>query len=143
MALIGLLWLGLLLGLAWLTIVGDWFAMDTNEAYYRALISGVADAFTMLMLLPLLLLCALPSALVVGLLFYRRQKKGDRDMEERLPIFWRVENILFAVQEQIGAILPQLARPIIMAHAIAGFVKTFLLDLKQIITREKKRHVSE
>jgi hypothetical protein len=143
MALIGILWLGLLLGLAWLTVVGDWFAMDTNEAYYRALVSGIADAFTMLMLLPLLLLCAIPSALAVGLLVYRRQRRSERDTEERLPIFWRVENVLIAVQEQIAAILPQLGRPIISAYAIASFVKTFLLDLKRIITREKKRHVSE
>lgn len=143
MTLIGILWLGLIVGLLWLTVVGDWFAMDTNQAYYRNLISGVADGFTILMLLPVLLLCAVPSALLMGLLVYRRQRAGDRGKEAQLPIFWRLENTLVTVQQQIGVFLPKLSRPVIAGHALVSFVETFLLDLKRIITREKKQHVSE
>ena len=46
-----LAWIVLILGLFWLTVAGGWFAMDTNAAYYRGLASGVADTFTIIMLL--------------------------------------------------------------------------------------------
>ena len=135
LAVITLLWLGLILTLLWLAVVGRWFAMDTNQEYYRALASGLADAFTILMLTPFLLLCALPSAAAIAFTVYRRQRKGDpATVQKSLPLFWRVENMVLTIQAKVEAFMPKLAQPIITAHAAAAFVRTLLQEIKEIIT---------
>jgi len=142
MALVTLLWLGLALLLFWLAVAGEWFSVDTDQAYYRTLISGLADVVMILTLLPLLLLCVLPSALALGLVVYRRSKKKEAPVEpEKLPLFWRVENIVIEVQQRLETILPKVARPVISAHAAVAFVRKFLKELRGIITREIDRYV--
>jgi hypothetical protein len=127
----------------WLSVVGNWFAMDTNQTYYRSLLSGVADAFTIIMLMPLLLLCALPSAGAAGLYFYRRQRKKEKGPQEQsLPILWRVENAITSVRGTVDRVTPKMARPVIDAHAKVAYARTFLKRLKEIITQEINRYVN-
>lgn len=141
--LVALLWLGLVLGLLWLTIVGSWFAMDTNQEYYRALVSGVADAFTILMLSPLLVLCAIPIVLAAGLIVYRRRRKGDREPgPESLPIMWRIENVVSSVRSRVDGTTPKVAQPIINAYGAVTYLRTFYRRLKEIISQEIDRYVN-
>lgn len=143
LVLVALLWLGLILGMLWLSVAGRWFAMDTNQVYYRSLISGVADAFAIIMLMPLLLLCALPTAAFVGLFFYQRQrKKAKAQQGESLPILWRVENAVSSVRATTDRVTPKLADPVITAHATVAYVRIFLRRLKEIITEEINRYVN-
>lgn len=142
MALLGLLWLALILGMLWLSVVGSWFHVDTNQAYYRGLISGVADAFTIIMLAPFLLLCALPIVATVALLIWRRQRrKAQPAGPDKLPLFWRVENIVDGIRSRVATTTPKVARPVISAHAAAAYARTFLGQIKQIISREINRYV--
>lgn len=139
--LVALLWLGVTLLLLWLAVVGKWFAVDTDQAYYRTLLSGIADIVLILSLLPLLLLCALPSGLAVGLAFYRRSKKrAAPDQPEKLPFFWRVENIVIRVNGRLEEVLPKVARPVASAYALVAFVRAFMRELREIITREINRY---
>lgn len=143
LGLVVLLWIGLIVAMLWLSVVGSWFAIDTRQAYYRSLLSGVADAFTIIMLMPLLLLCALPSAGAVGLYFYNRQSKKEKGpQDESLPILWRVENAISSVRGTTDRLTPKMARPVISAHATVAFARTFLKRLKEIITQEINRYVN-
>lgn len=143
MVLVALLWLVVTLLLLWLTVAGEWFAIDTDQAYYRTLVSGISDFLLILAILPLLLLCALPSALTVGLVVYRRKQKQARPPEpEKLPLLWRVENGIKQVEQRLAQdILPKVAQPVISAHALVAFVKAFVRELREIITREINRYV--
>lgn len=140
---VAMLWLGLILGLLWLTVAGSWFAMDTNQEYYRALVSGVADAFTILMLTPLLVLCALPTVLASGLAVYRRQRRAEREPRpESLPLMWRIENLVSSVRGRVDEFTPKLARPIVNAHGAVAFIRTFYRQLKEIISQEISKYVN-
>lgn len=142
MGLLALLWLSLILGMLWLTVAGSWFNVDTNREYYRGLISGVADAFTVIMLAPLLLLCALPLIGAVAFVIWRRQRrKAQPAGAEKLPLFWRVENIVSALRARVDTTMPKVARPVISTHAMSAYVRTLLAQIKEIVSREINRYV--
>lgn len=130
------LWLALLLAMIWVSIAGEWFAMDTNQAYYRELLSGIADVVTMLLLAPMLLLCALPIAGAIGLMVYRRRKKDDSgDKEPSLPLFWRIENKVIMVHDAVARAVPKLARPVINGHSTIAYLKQLVLEVKRLLGR--------
>lgn len=139
-----ILWLGLILGMSWLAVAGDWFAMDTNQPYFRGLFSGVADAFTILMLTPILALCATPTILAGALTVYRRRRRKEKEGQEpSLPLMWRVENVVISIRETVSNAAPKVARPLITAHGMATFATTFLHELKQIILQEIDKDVDD
>lgn len=135
--------LGVVLALLWLTVVGDWFAVDTNQEYFRVLTSGIADALTVLFIAPMLLLCAIPIAIPIGLAIYRRQQKKVAPVgAPQLPLLWRVENRLVSFQRTLNEkVLPRVAQPIASAYAAAAYVRTFFQQLRKIISREINRYV--
>lgn len=130
-------WLVLIGVLIWLAVAGDWFAMDTNQSDVRQLVSGVADVFTMLMLVPPLLLCAVPIVASVALVIVRRQRAADKAAgSPSLPLFWRIENVITSVRDTVADTMPRLANPVINAHATAAFIKRFFIVLKRTISQE-------
>lgn len=134
-------WVALILGLIWLSVAGEWFAMDTNQAHYRQLFSAIADVVTMLMLAPMLLLCALPVVGAVALGVYQRRRRADAAaVPAKLPLFWRIENVVISIHDSVARLMPKLARPVINAHAMAAFVRRFLTEVKQIVSQEKTRN---
>lgn len=140
-SLTALAWLLSILGLIWLSIAGEWFAIDTNQTHYRELLSGVADVVTMLLLMPLLLLCALPIVGAVALVVYRKRKKDDSTPSEpSLPLFWRIENKVVMVHDAVARATPKLAKPVINAHSMVSFIKRLVLEVKLFITQEIGRN---
>jgi hypothetical protein len=134
-------WIVLIVALIWLAVAGEWFAMDTNQAYYRGLISAVADIFTMLMLTPLLILCSLPVLAALAYPIYlRRRRAAKTESAESLPLFWRAENIITSIRDGVDHSIPRVARPIISAHAFAALVRRFLIEVKQVISQEILRN---
>lgn len=133
-----LAWLVLIGALFWLAVAGNWFAMDTNQIHYRQLISGVADTLTMIMMTPLLLLCAIPTVGVIALAVAQRQraKEAPAGEETSLPLFWKIENIITEIHDTIARTLPRVAKPLIDAHATASYVKRFILVIKRTISQE-------
>lgn len=139
--LVALAWIVLVAALFWLSIAGDWFAIDTDQTTYRHLLSGLADVVTILALLPLLLLCALPSIGAIALVVYRRQRKtAAAPQAPSLPLLWRIENIVRDARDKSAAALPRIARPVINAHATGAFIRKLILELKQIIRQEISRN---
>lgn len=137
MGLVFFLWIALFLGMIWLSVAGEWFAMDTNQEHYRQLFSGVADVFTMLLLTPMLLLCALPIVGTVGVVVYRRKKRSeDPDTAPKLPLFWRIENKVDDVRDMVARTMPRLAQPVINMHSTVAFVKQLIFELKRFIRQE-------
>ena len=114
--------------------------MDTNQEYYRGLLSGVADVVTMLLLAPLLLLCALPIAGAVGLVVYRKRKKDDSGDEASLPLFWKIENKVIMVHNAVARSMPKLARPVINAHSTVAFVRQLVTEVKRFFKQEIGRN---
>ncbi len=134
--LVALAWIVFVALLFWLSIAGEWFAMDTDQLNNRQLFSGLADVVTILALLPLLLLCALPSVGAIALVVYRRQRKTAAPQAPSLPLLWRIENIVRDARDKSAAALPKIARPVINAHATGAFIRRLILELKQIIRQE-------
>lgn len=142
LGLVAFLWLLLIMGLAWLTVAGRWFYVDTNQEYYRGLVSGVADAVTILMLAPLILLCTLPLAAAVGVAVWRRKRRKEAATPYgALAIFWRIESLISRIGAGIGTFMPRLAQPVISAHAAATYVRVLLQQIKNILSREIDRYV--
>lgn len=132
-----LLWVTAILGLFWLTIAGDWFAMDTNEESMRQTISGVADFVTIFAIAPWLIVCALPTILPIALVINQRQKakaKAEQGEPEKLPIFWRIENQLTNITSKIESVLPKVARPVITLNATIAFIQGLFRALKRQLT---------
>lgn len=142
LGLVALLWLLLTVGLLWLTVAGKWFYIDTNQEYYRGLVSGVADAFTVLLLMSLILLCAVPLIGAVAFAVWRlRSRKPDGDRYGKLPLFWRVDNLIMRIQLAAGSVLPKVAGPFISVFGAVAYVRTLLQEIKKIISREINRYV--
>lgn len=136
LGLVALAWIVLVGVLFWLAIAGEWFAMDTDQARFRQLLSAIADIVTILALAPLLLLCAVPSVGAIGLYVYRRQRKADAPQAPSLPLFWRIENVVRTIRDRTAATLPKIARPVINAHATGAFIQRLIIEVKQIIRQE-------
>lgn len=134
-------WLVLILTMIWLSIAGSWFAIDTDQERYRALLSGIADIVTILLLTPMLLLCAVPIIGAIAFTVYRRRKKAEAIAAgPSLPLFWRIENIVASVRDSVARTTPKIARPVINAHAMAAFIRRFIFELKQLFTQERIRN---
>jgi hypothetical protein len=113
--------------LIWLTIGGG------GDEGTRSTVSGVADIFTILFVLPITLLCAIVPVGVTGLIIYgRRQQWGPLRWLQRT--LWKAEDTVVKVNVKTNEIAPKVARPVISLHAVMAYIKTFLTYLKRILT---------
>jgi hypothetical protein len=113
--------------LVWLTIGGG------GDETTRSTVSGVADIFTILFILPATLLCAIVPLGVTGLIIYgRRQEWAPLRWLQRT--LWKAEDTVVKVNLKTNEIVPKVARPLISLHAIVAYIKIFLTYLKRILT---------
>lgn len=142
LGIIALVWLLLIVGLIWLTVAGRWFHVDTSQEYYRSLVSGVADAFLVLMLLPFMIVCAVPPVAAIGFVVWRhRRQKAQPDSYGKLPLFWRLDNVVTRVRSAAAASTPKLANPVITVHSTASYLRTLLQEIRKTFSREINRYV--
>lgn len=131
------LWVSAILGLLWLAIAGEWFAMNTNQESMRQTMSGAADFIAIVAMAPWLIICALPTILPIALVINRRQKANEQakqTKEAKLPIFWRIENQLTNVSGKIEPLLPKIAQPVITLNAGIAFIETMIRKLLNLPT---------
>ena len=115
--------------------------METNQGHYRQLFSGVADIVTMLLVAPMLLLCALPTVGAIAFVVYRRKKKAESaPAEPGLPIFWRIENKVIALHDAVARATPKVTQPLINAHGWAAYIKQIIEDFRRILQQERNRY---
>jgi hypothetical protein len=123
-AVIALVVLGLLF---WVTLIqpGD------NS---RETVSGIASAVVILASLPMMLLCALPSALFIGL--YMQGRKREMAPIRRLQtIFWRIDNLVLRLQSAVNGTTPKVAGVVIKGHAAVMFVRNLVNQFINLLKR--------
>lgn len=114
--------------LAWLTVGRG------GDESTSTVVSGVADIFTIMFILPTTLLCAIVPLGAVGLFVYGRQQKWA-PFQRLQRIFWKAEDTVIQVHNKTEEISPKVARPVIWLHAVVAYIKTFLTEVKHILTR--------
>jgi len=117
--------------------------MDTNQAAYRSLVSGAADAVIVLFITPMLLLCALPTVGILALMVQGRRREPEPRSwtESGRRLLWQVENGVTAVRQRLEQdVLPAVARPVTSAYALAAFARTLWKEIAEMISRENRTH---
>lgn len=125
-----------LAGLAVLVLIGlmIWGTLSPHITGTREFASGMADLIVILTIVPLMLLCAIFPAAVLGYVVYRRQQP-KREHGRFRTLFWRLETLLEKTSTRTETILPKAANPIIAGHAWATFWRTLIDQFKYYFTR--------
>ncbi len=136
------LWAIVLAAMLWVSLVGEWFAINTNQEMFRPMFSGIADIVIIVLVSMCGLMLLIPIALF-GYGFYtvadrrerQRQVHEQAQLPEPLPIMWRIENMVERVRQITADTLPLVARPVLRSYAIAAFWRTLWNEIKRIVTR--------
>jgi hypothetical protein len=123
-ALIALVMIGLLF---WVTLIQP----GENS---RETVSGIASAVIILVSIPMTLLCALPSALIIGLTLQSRQK-GQAPIKRIQKSFWWLDNLVLRIQSTVNETVPKVANPVVKGHAAAAYVRTLLNKIINLLNR--------
>lgn len=106
-------------------------------------VSALADIIIIFTILPLMLLCALPTLLFAGVVVYRRQSRKEKEERGEVVaehgrlqrLFWWIDNLLTQVQTVIQTYAPKLAKPVINFNAFLAYVAAFWQQLKALFSR--------
>lgn len=123
-AVIGLIVIGLLF---WVTLV-----QPGEES--RETVSGLASAVVILASIPMLLVCAIPSLLIIGLTVQARQKEMA-PIKRVQTIFWRIDSLVLRIQSAVNESVPKVADVVIRGHAAMAFVRNLLNKLTNLLKR--------
>jgi hypothetical protein len=94
-------------------------------------ISGMADAATILGIIPLLLLCAIiPTLAVVATV--QGKRRGIAPILQLQLLFWRLDGAMSSLKQTIGRLAQKLANPFITIQAALAFVRSFLRRVASI-----------
>ncbi len=135
-AIISLLWFVTLFAMLWVTVIGSWFGLDTQQEFYRELFRGVADIVLIVLFGFWFLIGMVPlTAFGFGWSKWRTWRNQRPPGPKPLPIMWRIENMVVLAGDKVAMTLPLIARPVILAYGIAGFVRASFIEVKKILTR--------
>jgi hypothetical protein len=123
-AVIALVVVGLLF---WITLI------QPGEAS-RELVGGIAASVVILVSMPMTILCALPSILVI-VLFLQGRKKGTAPIKRVQTIFWRIDALGLRAQTAVNQFAPKAAGLVIKAHGIAAYGRNLLNQLINLLKR--------
>lgn len=129
------LYIYLPLGLASMAIVALvvlmlWGALSPSIVGTREFASGLADIVIILTIMPLLLLCAIVPAGVVGYAVYRR-KQPQREHGRLQSLFWRLDGLVNKAHDKAETALPKAANPVISGHARMTYWRAFFEKIKR------------
>ncbi|HUS94588.1 MAG TPA: hypothetical protein VMZ24_05365 [Patescibacteria group bacterium] len=94
-------------------------------------ISGIADAFTILGIIPLLLLCAIFPTLWIGA-FIQGKRRGMAPLRQLQLLLWRLDGGITSVRRVIQRIAQKLANPVIIFQAFFAFVRSILHSIARL-----------
>lgn len=102
--------------------------------------SALADVTIILFSIPMMLLCALGPALLIGLVTFNRKRRqqGIPHMEDggRLQVlFWKLDLFIQQAQTKTIETAPKVADPIIKAAAQWAYLGAFLKKLRSYLKR--------
>lgn len=139
-----LLYVYIPIALASLIVIGlvgllFWRVFSPDVEGTRQFASALADVIIIGTTVPLMLLCAIGPASLIGVAVYRRNRKqpeGDPQPYGRLQtLLWRLDALVANIQAKLAETLPRIARPIVEAYARAAYLHTFLEHVKKIFSR--------
>jgi hypothetical protein len=100
----------------------------------RETVSGIASAVVILVSIPMTLLCAIPSVLIIGLTIQSRQK-GQAPIKRVQTIFWRLDSLILRIQSAVNDFVPKAANIVIKGHTALAYVRTLLNKLINLLKR--------
>ena len=111
-----------------------YLALFPPNEYTSQTISGMADAATIIGIIPLLLLCAIfPTLAIVATV--QGKSRGIAPIRQLQLLLWRLDGGIYGVRQVIGRIAQRVANPFIAVQAAFAFVSTLL---KRIVSLFKK-----
>lgn len=111
-----------------------WVALIQPGEASRETVGGIADAVIILVSIPMMLLCAIPSILFIAITIQGR-KKGMAPLKRVQVLFWRLDNIVLRIQSTIQRTMPKIAAPVISGHALVAYVRNLLTQLVNLLKR--------
>jgi hypothetical protein len=111
-----------------------WGTFSTSVVGTQEFASSLADIILVLTIMPLLLLCAIPSALAIGLVVYRRQNRESRPSHGwLLRLLWRLDNLVARIHDGTEQTLPKVVGPLISGHAWAAYWQALTAQVKKTL----------
>jgi hypothetical protein len=128
--------------LIYLLIIAIWPPYEDT----RLFLSGMADIFLILFMLPVVLIFGLLLIGIFGGAIYwqqSRKESGEPSLQRKYGrlrlLLWRLDQRLSKLYQQIDKQMPLLARPIIRFNALMAYVNSWLSQL----TKQMYRHDTE
>ena len=102
--------------------------------------SALADVTIILFSIPLMALCAVGPAMLVGIIAFSRdrRKKGIPRMDDggRIQeLLWKMDNLVHQVQTKTVEITPRIAKPVIETNARLAYLHAFLKQIQSYLKR--------
>jgi hypothetical protein len=119
-----------------LVVVGllFWVTLIQPGENSRETVGGIASAVVILVSLPMTVLCALPSVLIIGA-FVQGRQRGMAPIKRIQTIFWRIDSLVLRLQSAVYDFTPKVAGVVIKAHAAVAYVRNLLNQLMNLLKR--------
>lgn len=119
-----------------LVVVGllFWVTLIQPGENSRETVSGIASAVVILAALPMTVLCALPSVLVI-VAFVQGRQKGMAPLKRIQTIFWQIDSLVLRLQSAVRSFTPRVAGVVIRAHTAAAYVRNLLNQIMNLLKR--------
>lgn len=122
-----------------LVILLLWGVLSPNIEGTNAFVSGLADVVIILFSLPLMLLCAIGPAALVGMIVLDVRRRRD---PQAVPILDRLQRLLWRLDSLAGSVLlktrelsHKAAELVIRAHTRIAYLKTLFNRIKRVFIR--------
>ncbi len=120
-----------------LVILMIWAVLSPTVVGTADFISGVADIIIIATTIPMILLCLLPPAAMIGLIVYRRQNRPEGVQYGRLQtLFWRIDKFITTVNQKTDETLPKVAKPVVQFNSLIAGVQTAVSRLTKNQTND-------
>lgn len=111
-----------------------WVTLIQPGENSRETVSGIASAVIILVSMPMTVLCALPSVLVI-VMFVEGRKRQMAPIKRVQTIFWRIDSLVLRLQSAVRDFTPKAAGVVIRVHAAAAYVRNLLNQLMNLLKR--------
>lgn len=109
----------------------------------RQFLSGVADIVIIFTIMPMMLICALGPASLIGLVGYRYKKRREQKKSGQSPppagrlqlLLWRLDHLLDTVAIKTADILPKVSKPVIGLNAFLAYMEALFIQFKKLFMR--------
>lgn len=111
-----------------------WVTLIQPGENSRETVSGVASSVVILASVPMTLLCALPSVLVIWA-FVQGRQNGTAPIKRIQTIFWRIDSLVLKLQSAVYDATPKVSGVVIKAHAVAAYIRNLFNQLINLLKR--------